>query len=582
MKNSSTPWVSNLEQLVSFVEPGVRISAGGVHYTRIPVAALLALGKSGVGDLHYVAWGGGLALEILLEYDAVGEVEICFSNADVFGLAPRFRRAAEAEAIPVRDRTALQLITGLRAAAEHLEWAPMQSPDGSVFADPELRLPTEPPTQRVEAIPIDVLILHAQRADDAGNVEIEGARATDVASVFAARKVLVTVEERVPEGTLNARSAIVIPRDRVTAIALEKNGAHPTSCLPLYGADISAFGRAMMAPDSEQMIRELTRAPRDTVALPKIPSDEISQEICAAGESDPGAPWTVDELLVCWLSRSVDNSSICSCGSSSLISVAAYLLAKRTHAPRASIMTMNGCYVDVKFRPLTLGLAEYQDYLTATLHCGGEDSYHQYYQQGRITHEAVGAAQIDAYGRTNNLWLEKPSGGRLRLPGQGGMADVANLHSTFLIYLPRHTRLTTTESVLLSSASRAWTDESEESRHGYPRGRMAVLTDLCVMEPTGEAGRLQVTSLHPGVTLEEVISSTGFVIGVAPNCEQTVAPSAEELRILRTEVDPLGLRRLEMTPAKERGFLLETLLKVEADITRRLTQPRDIPPQRKE
>jgi len=567
-----TPWVDTLEQLVSIVKPGERVSAGGVHYTRIPVAAVLALGKSGIGDLQYVAWGGGLALEILLEHNAVAGIEICFSNADVFGLAPRFRRTAEAGEIKVKDRSALQLITGLRAAAEHLEWAPMQSPDGSVFADPELRLPTEPPAQRVEAIPIDVLILHAQRADDAGNVEIEGGRATDVASVYAARKVLVTVEERVPEGTLNARSSIVIPRDRITAIALEKNGAYPTSCLPYYAVDIAAFGRAMAAPDTEQMVRELTRDSMDTLDLPKVSSEEISREICAVGDADPGEPWTADELLVCWLARSVENSSICSCGSSSLISVAAYLLAKRTHAPQASIMTMNGCYVDVGFRPLSLGLSEYQDYLTATLHCGGEDTYHWYYQQGRITHEAVGAAQIDAYGRTNNLWLEKPSGGRLRLPGQGGMADVANLHSTFLIYMPRHSLLNTTESVLLTSASRAWTDESDESRHGYPRGRMAVLTDLCVMEPTGPEGRLQITSLHPGVTLEEVVSATGFAIEAAPNCEQTTPPSAEELRVLRTEVDPLGLRRLEMTAAKERGALLENVLKVEADVVRQLTQ----------
>lgn len=570
MTDPATPWVGTLTELVSFVTPGDRVSVGGVHYTRIPVAATVALGQSGIRDLTYVAWGGGLALEILLEYGVVGAMEVCFSNADVFGLAPRFRARAEEGKIPVTDRSALQLMTGLRATAERLQWAPMQSPDGSVFADPSLRLATEPPGQKVDAIAVDVVLLHAQRADDAGNVEIEGARATDMATVYAARTVLVTVEERVPTGTLGARSAIVIPRERVTAVVEEKFGAYPTSCIPYYVPDVGAFGRAMGATNTDDMVRELTPHPDLGHILPAVSSEDISREICLAGDSDTAQPWTADELLICWLARSVTNSSLCSCGSSSLISAAAYFLAKKTHAPNASIMTMNGGYVDVGVRPLSLGLSEYQDYLTAPLHCGGEDTYRWYYQQGRITHEAVGAAQIDAYGRTNNLWLEKPSGGRLRLPGQGGMADVANLHSTFLIYLPRHTRLNTTENVLVSSASRAWTDESDQSRHGYPRGRMLVLTDLCVMEPTGPKGRLQVTSLHPGVSMDDVVAATGFAIDAAADVGRTVAPTDDELTVLRTEIDPLDLRRLDMTPAKERGALLESVLRREAEIMKRL------------
>jgi glutaconate CoA-transferase, subunit B len=100
---------------------------------------------------------------------------------------------------------------------------------------------------------------------------------------------------------------------------------------------------------------------------------------------------------------------------------------------------------------------------------------------------------------------------------------------------------------------------------------MVVLTDLCVMEPTGPAGRLQVTSLHPGVTLDDVVeATTGFAIDAAPNIQKTIAPTAEELRILRTEADPLGIRRLEMTAAKKRGAMLDHVLTVEAEVMRRL------------
>ena len=68
------------------------------------------------------------------------------------------------------------------------------------------------------------------------------------------------------------------------------------------------------------------------------------------------------------------------------------------------------------------GLLEAMDAGSAVSHNGGDDTYSTYYQPGIVTHEIIGAAQIDGHGRTNNLELTKPSGGKLRLPGQGGMS----------------------------------------------------------------------------------------------------------------------------------------------------------------
>lgn len=565
MTDGTDPWVGSVDELVARVRPRSRLGVGGVHYTRAPIAALLALCRARIGGHTYVAWGGGLPLEILLAHGLVDAAELCFSNADVFGLAPRYRKAVESGEVQLVERTALQLITGLRSRAEHLEWQPMQVPAGSVFEDPDRRLDTIPPGQTVDALGLDVLILHAQRADHSGNVEIAGARATDLAMIGAAQEVLVTVEERVPRGQLGAGKAIVVPRDMITAIAEAPRGAYPTSCLPNYPADIPAFGRAIASSDADTMRTELT-PPVPGPALPRIEPSALSRAVRARRARVSVGEWSVDELMVSWLARTVTDSSICSCGSSSPMAVAAYMLAKRTHAPGALIITMNGCYVDVDERPLTLGLAEYQDFLSAPVHYASEDTYHLYYQPGRVTHEAVGTAQLDAYGATNNLWLDKPSGGLLRLPGQGGMADVANLHRDFLIYLPRHSPMVTTERVRQVSATQAWSDRDVRARYGYPFGRRAVLTDLCVMEPTGEAGRLQIASLHPGVDFEQVRDATGFEIELADGWRYTDVPTERELTVLREEVDPLGVRRLEFIPAKERGSLLEGIFAVEEQI----------------
>src|SRR5215218_2618897 len=57
------------------------------------------------------------------------------------------------------------------------------------------------------ALPLDVFLLHAQRADADGNVEIQGGRGLDLSSIFAATKVLATVEEIVPVGTFQTDAA---------------------------------------------------------------------------------------------------------------------------------------------------------------------------------------------------------------------------------------------------------------------------------------------------------------------------------------------------------------------------------------
>jgi glutaconate CoA-transferase subunit B len=56
---------------------------------------------------------------------------------------------------------------------------------------------------------------------------------------------------------------------------------------------------------------------------------------------------------------------------------------------------------------------------------------------------------------------------------------------------------------------------------------------------------MQVLSLHPGKTLQQVQAATGFKVDAAPNLTETPTPSEAELSLLREEVDPLGyvLRR---------------------------------------
>ena len=72
-----------------------------------------------------------------------------------------------------------------------------------------------------------------------------------------------------------------------------------------------------------------------------------------------------------------------------------------------------------------------------------------------------------------------------------------------------------------------------------------VITDLCVMDFNGPDKQMRVVSLHPGVSLAEVLENTGFEVAVAPNVAETPAPSAEQLALI-AELDPLNLRSKQL------------------------------------
>src|SRR5205085_6993588 len=139
--------------------------------------------------------------------------------------------------------------------------------------------------------------------------------------------------------------------------------------------------------------------------------------------SSSSSSCTIDELMVACLSREYENSSICSVGSVSPLAMVSYLLAKKTHAPGLTIIALNGGFLDIDFHPMSLTLAEPLEFGSAKVCWGGDETYHWYYQQGRITHEVITVAQIDVHGRTDTAWIQS-KGKLLRLTGLGGLADV--------------------------------------------------------------------------------------------------------------------------------------------------------------
>ncbi|MER8384922.1 CoA-transferase [Mesorhizobium sp. M1428] len=561
------PRFTDVESLAAMVGGGDVFGVGGHHFARLPIALLRAIARLGVKDLRYVCWAGGLPLELLLEANAVAEVDICFSSLDIFGLPPRFRAAAETNAVPVRDWTALAMIQALRAAQQNLLSMPFQLPEGS---DMLARVPgaiavPDPiagiTTGIIPALRLDTFVVHAQRADESGNVQIIGPRALDFAMAGAARQVLVTVEEIVPFGALrhDGRQSI-LTRNQVSAIALAPGGAYPASCLPFYVTDYQALAGAFAAkeiPLSDSLSMPAEGVPERVQDAAKVRAETVlAMPALVHGKKAA----SIDEIIAARIAAELDNESFASAGAVSPLANVAYRLAKATHAPDMIIATMSCGHLDIAPSPMILSLIESLDCETAMAHAGGDDTYSTYYQAGAVTHEIVGAAQVDRRGRVNTIALRKRDGSLIRLPGQGGMADVANMHRDYLLYVPRHSVQSLVETVEIASSARGLLTEAEREPMGYRTGAALVFTDLCVFRLDRESRQLAVIETMPGVTRQQVQDATGFALTFDADCREVALPSNETLDILRNRIDPLGLRRLEFVSAKERRALIAEIL----------------------
>jgi glutaconate CoA-transferase subunit B len=83
----------------------------------------------------------------------------------------------------------------------------------------------------------------------------------------------------------------------------------------------------------------------------------------------------------------------------------------------------------------------------------------------------------------------------------------------------------------------------------HDAGPASVITPLCVLG-FDQRRRLEIRSLHPGASLDQVREQTGFELGVSPELHETPPPSEQELEALE-RVDPEHIRLLEFRDTRE-------------------------------
>ena len=257
------------------------------------------------------------------------------------------------------------------------------------------------------------------------------------------------------------------------------------------------------------------------------------------------AAYTIDELMVTTLAREFTNDTRAFNGAVSFVPVCAYLLARRTHAPdlvwAASSIAIDADPRSIPESTLSDGLWD-----GASMLANSAYDFWAYAQNRRYNTFAFRGAQMDACGNVNNTTIGPYESPKVRLPGGGGMADLSCMIPLIYLWSTTHDPRTFVERLDFRSGI-GWGDGGDHrERLGLPGGPQLCVTNLCVFEFHPDTKRMQIRSLHPGITAEQVIESTGFTLAApAGDVPVTAEPTDEELRILREEVDPTGARLRE-------------------------------------
>jgi glutaconate CoA-transferase, subunit B len=210
-------------------------------------------------------------------------------------------------------------------------------------------------------------------------------------------------------------------------------------------------------------------------------------------------------------------------------------LARRTVAPDLELVYESGVFGAAPER-LPLSIGDPSLVTGSTLVCSQFELFAFYLQRGLIDAGFLAGSQIDRFGNLNTTVIGDYGAPKVRLPGSGGACEIAINARKVLVMMQQSKRsfveridFTTSPGHLGGVRPKEW----------LGAGPIAVVTGLGVYW-FDRSGEMQLRTLHPGVTLEEIRKNTGWEMKVSDDLGETPAPTDEELRLIREELDPGG------------------------------------------
>jgi glutaconate CoA-transferase subunit B len=254
----------------------------------------------------------------------------------------------------------------------------------------------------------------------------------------------------------------------------------------------------------------------------------MSSRLEAPGATAVG--WTPAEMMTVAAARALPDGATCLVGIG-LPSTAANV-ARRLHAPRLVLVYESGT---IGSRPPSLPLSIGDGILaeTADTVVGVVEMFNYWLQPGRIDIGFLGAAQLDRFANINTTVVGRYEQPDVRLPGAGGAPEIASSCREVIIVL-RHGRDKLVETLDFVTSVGYGAGPGDRARLGLRGGGPSrVITDLGLLAPDPATCELVLTHVHPGVTVEQVRTATGWDLRLAEGLETTPPPTAEELEAVR-------------------------------------------------
>jgi glutaconate CoA-transferase subunit B len=255
--------------------------------------------------------------------------------------------------------------------------------------------------------------------------------------------------------------------------------------------------------------------------------------------------YSVDELMVTELASQFGNDDQCCNGMASFIPVAAFMLARLTHAPDLVWLPSSG---GLESRPdrIPASTLEAPLWRDSIMYVEQYGDFWNFVLNGRwIEKFCVGAAQLDQYGNANNSVIGSDyHAPEVRLPGTAGLADMGSIGKTLYYWNPNHSPRSLVEKVDYISAAGYLDGGDARERLGLEGGPQLVISNLAVMDFEPVSKRMRLKSVHPGVTPDLVQELTGFELLMPEGTvAKTMPPSREQVRLIREVIDPDDMRK---------------------------------------
>jgi acyl CoA:acetate/3-ketoacid CoA transferase beta subunit len=160
-------------------------------------------------------------------------------------------------------------------------------------------------------------------------------------------------------------------------------------------------------------------------------------------------------------------------------------------------------------------------------------------------HVMMGAGQLDRWGNQNIAGIGPHARPKVQLLGYRG-APGNTINDVTSYWVPAHRPAVMCERVdtVCGIGYDRAADLGPEAARFHEIRR--VVTDLCVLDFETPDHRMRLRSVHPGVSVAEVVAATGFELAIPDEVPESRVPTAEELRLIREVIDPAGEREQEV------------------------------------